>query len=260
MFGGSKERHKTQLDLVPGAKPADSVDSKGSAEVTLDPVSAAKPSDSVDSKRYAEVTPTVPAPFPVPRHLLEKLRNYPRLRDAVVAYLLVQDRIAKYEEILADLTKAGKSPESDFWDRLHKKLGAEGLRADFPGSLLADPQFESCVRAFDDEHVKAREAAAARINPFQSAESAPAVAYDAVRAILKAAESLAMSCKAEARSLLDELQEAVNKIFADEVQPPEPVGATDREKQLLGSAPEPDFQTHLLWKGEPYERHDDGTD
>lgn len=242
------------------------------------PVPGERPSDSVAERSSSDVAPTSAGPFPVPRHLLDKLRNYPRLRDVVVGYLLVQDRIAKYEGIIDDLNEAGDCPKKEFWDRLHKKLGGEGLRADFPNSLLQDPEFERSVRKFDTEHGSARDAAAAGRNRFQSAQSA-GVAYTAVSAILEAAEELAMCCKAEARSLLDELHDTVNKIFADEEQLPIPAGATERstgasparaldtptrrdtgEKQLQGAVPVPDVETHLLSKGEPHGRDGDRTD
>jgi hypothetical protein len=208
-------------------------------------------------------------PLPVPRHLLEQLRTYPRLRDLVFGYLLVQERIGRYEDIMSDLDDAGEQPDRPFWARLHRQLGAEGLRGDFPSDLLADPEFEMHMTTFDSEQGKARAAAMAGRNPHQSAQSA-GVAYAAVTAILGTAEELAVLCKIQARNLLNELYDTVNKIFADEEKlPAYAIGATERftgasltetpdlqtpsvrgieEKQLQGSPSVQDFETHLLAK------------
>jgi hypothetical protein len=251
MFGRSKEQH---------------------SDKRLDPTQGERSSARVAERTPTEVAPTTAGPFPVPRHLLDRLRNYPRLRDVVVGYLLVQDRVARYEEIVTDFDSAGDSPSKEFWNSLRKKLGSESLRADFPSSLLGDPEFERYVLEFDTEHGRARDAAAAGRNPFQSAQSAE-VAYTAVSAMLEAAENLGTCCKAEARSLLEELHETVSKIFADEELLAAPVGTTERstgasparepdslapttergvdEKEPTVSVSVPDVETHLLSKGEP---------
>ena len=247
MFGSSKKQHhKTQFDLRPGEKPASSADSK---------------------KLSVELGPTTAGP---PLDLLEKLRSYYRMRDAVLAYVRVQERVARYNQILDDVAKAGTSHKR--WAEIHNTLLQLGrLSAVFPDRLLKDPKFESCVRAFDEAHGKARDAAAAGRNANQSAQSGE-VAYMAVTAILTAAWNLAIDCREEALGLLDDIRNAVVGIIGDDEQPSTPVAATARstgtspaaaadalaptergtgEKQLLGDVPEPDFQTHLLSKGEP---------
>lgn len=258
MFGRPKDQHDERLsDPVPGER------SSASAE-----------------SRLPDDTTTTAGPSPVPRHLLAGLRDYPRLRDLVVGYLLLQERMRWAEGIRSDLDVAGESPDREFWVRLDPKLGAEGLRADFPNSLLGDQMFEPLVSTFDREHGKAKAAAAAGRNPHQSAQSAEE-AYNAVHSILVAAEALAVNCKAEARRLLEVLYKTVMDILADEEEPPTPVGATERstgasprtptemqvptrrgtdEKHLQGAGSVPDVVTHLLSKGEPHERDGDRTD
>lgn len=241
--------------------------------------------DDLADKNVGERTPAADfgprplGPMPVPRHLLEELRRYPRMRDLVFGYLTVQERLARYEDIMTDLDEAGEKPDRPFWARLSGRL--DGLRADFPGTLLRDPEFEARVAAFDSERDKAYNAAMAGRSPHQSAQSAE-VAYLAVTEIMRSAEELAVMCKAQARDLLNALADAVNKIFADEESPREAVAATDRftdpgltepqdrqepterftdaglagpdadasssrEKQLQASAPA-DFHGHLLAK------------
>lgn len=173
----------------------------------------------------ADIGPRPLGPMPVARHLLEQLRSYPRMRDLVFGYLTVQERIARYDDIMADLDDAGEKPDRQFWARLSGRL--EGLRADFPGNLLRDPEFEARVNTFDSERDSAYSAAMAGRSPHQSAQSAEA-AYIAVTEIMRSAEELATMCKAQARELLETLAEAVNKIFADEEAPREAAAATDR--------------------------------
>jgi hypothetical protein len=179
------------------------------------------PGDEVSAddmgRKLAEATPTAPLALPVPRHLVEQLRNYGRLRDLVFGYLVVQERSVRYEEIMSDLDDAGVSPDRQFWARHHRQLVAEGLRADFPNDLLGVPEFETLMKRFNTEHAKARTAAMAGRNPHQSAQSA-GEAYEAVTAILEIAEELGTLCKGQARALLNDLYDTVNKIFADDVR------------------------------------------
>lgn len=221
---------------------------------------------SVGGRTPTGVSTTALGPLPVPRHLVQQLKRYPRLRDLVLGYLTVQERIARYEDIMTDLDNAGERPDRPFWARLSGKL--EGLRGDFPSDLLRDQEYESLVATFDTERGNVYTAAMAGRSPHQSAQSAE-VAYSSVTAILVAAEDLAVLCKGEARSLLSELSEAVNKIFADEEEPRESAGATERstgsspdeehdrlapsvrgvsDKQLESSVAVPDVQGHLLAK------------
>ena len=222
--------------------------------------------DSVGERTPSALSTKALGPMPVARHLVEQLKRYPRLRDLVLGYLTVQERIARYEDIMMDLDNAGERPDRPFWARLSGKL--EGLRGDFPGDLLRDPQFESLVATFDTERGNVYTAAMAGRSPHQSAQSAE-VAYSSVAAILGAAEDLAVLCKGEARSLLTELSDAVNKIFADEEEGPrESDRATERstgsspneqddllapsvrglEDKLQGSVAVSDFKGHLLAK------------
>jgi hypothetical protein len=212
---------------------------------------------------------TTLGPLPVARHLVAQLKRYPRLRDLVLGYLTVQERIARYGDIMADLDNAGESPDRPFWARLSGKLDV--LRGDFPGDLLREQEFEALVARFDTERGNVYTAAMAGRSPHQSAQSAE-VAYSSVTAILGAAEELAVLCKGEARSLLSELSEAVNKIFADEEEEPrESAGETVRftgsspdeerdqlapsvrgglsDKPLEGSVAVPDVEGHLLKRG-----------
>lgn len=223
--------------------------------------------DSVGERTPSELATTTLGPLPVPRHLVEQLRHYPRLRDLVLGYLLVQERAARYADIMTDLDQAGQTPDRPFWARLSGKL--EGLRADFPNNLLGDQEFARHVTTFDSERDNAYTAAMAGRSPHQSAQSADA-AYRSVTEILRAAEELAALCKGEARNLLNELYDAVSKIFADEEDGPRvAAGATERltgmslseeedalapsvrglqDKPLQRSAAVPDFETHLLAK------------
>jgi hypothetical protein len=175
----------------------------------------------VVERRLSDTASTGNGPRPIPQHLLDQLRTYPRLRDLVVGYLVVQERIAKYEQIMSDLDAAGDSPNRQFFASLHRQLSNdEGLRSDFPRALLEDEQFNRSVVVFDDEHRKSQTAARAGRNPHQSAQSAAETAYAAVSAVHEAAQDLAQDCKAEARNLLEELHATVHKIFADEGNAP----------------------------------------
>ena len=229
--------------------------------------------ESVAERRHSDLTTTPAEPLPVPRHLLEQLRSYPRLRDLVVGYLEVQQRVALYEEILSDLDLGPKNADRAFWQRLDKRLGAEDLRADFPDGLLQDDAFAGLVREFEDAHRRARDAANAGRNPGQSAQSFDE-AWTAVDEIGDAARSLANACKTDARRLLEELRDTVNKIFHDETrvlardfgastrltgaglaETTDRLGPSSRlpgGKHLQGGAPPPDVESHLLRKrGEP---------
>ena len=214
------------------------------------------------------LSPTTLGPLPVPRHLVVQLKRYPRLRDLVLGYLLVQERVARYEDIMADLEAAGEKPDRSFWARLSGRLDVLG--ADFPTESLDDQEFERLVAKFDTERGNLYTAAMAGRNPHQSSESAE-VAYRSVGEILLAAEELSVLCKGEARRLLLELSEAVNKIFADEEEGAMRESARESErftdsspdeeqdllapsvrgmsnKQLEGSMAGPDVQAQLLTK------------
>ena len=227
------------------------------------------PASAVERK----LTPSQPSqksrgPLAVPRHLVVQLKQYPRLRDLVLGYLIVQERIARYKDIMTDLDNAAESPDRQFWARLSEKLDALG--GDFLTESLDDPQFERLVATFDSERANLRAAAMVGRRSAQSTEAA----YPSVTAILEAAEELAVLCKGEARSLLGKLSEAVNKIFADEEEeeeePRESAGETVRvtgssgkeerdqlaptergglsKKALGGSVAVADVQGHVLAK------------
>src|SRR5262249_58229295 len=162
-------------------------------------------------RQVGDLNPEAASPRrPVPQHLLDQLRTYPRLRDLVVGYLVVQERINRYDGFRGDLEVAGPAADKQFWVRLHDNLSAdEGLRSDFPGRLLDEPAFEENVARFDVEHRHCRDAARSARNPFQSADSARD-AYDAIDAILEAAQALAADCKLQVRNLLDDLNATVS--------------------------------------------------
>jgi hypothetical protein len=187
------------------------------------------PYDDLDKRNVAEQTrvadmdPKPLGPLPVPRHLLKELRRYPRMRDLVFGYLTVQERLARYEEILTDLDAAGEKPDRPFWARLSGRLD----RLEFPTSLLGDAEFESLVAKFESERGNAAQAAMYGRSPHQSAQSAEAV-YHSVTEIVRSAEELAALCRAEARDLLNRLGDALNKIFPDDEEPREPAAAEDR--------------------------------
>jgi hypothetical protein len=153
--------------------------------------------------------------FPVPWHLVNGLRAYPRLRDLVEGYLVVQERLALYEDVMSELDGMAQRADQQFWQRLDRKMSGQDLRADLPDTLLRDAGLAELVATFEEEREKARDAARAGRNPLQSAQSAGA-AYTAVGEIITAAEEISTACKAEARRLLEVLNDTVSKIFARE--------------------------------------------
>jgi hypothetical protein len=153
--------------------------------------------------------------FPVPWHLVNGLRTYPRLRDLVEGYLVVQERLALYEDVMSDLDGMAQHDDRQFWQKLDRKMSGEDLRADLPDTLLRDAELAALIATFEEEREKARRAARAGRNPLQSAQSF-GEAYTAVGGIVTAAEDIATACKAEARRLLEVLNDTVNKIFARE--------------------------------------------
>jgi hypothetical protein len=208
----------------------------------------------------------------VPHHLLLQLRNYPRLRNLVLAYLLVQERFEWLAGVRTDLQRAGAEPDTDFWERLQRQFGGMGLRPEFPSRLLAGDdavqEFADLVQDFDDRYTKVAAAAEAALNPNQSARSARE-ALEHVSAMRGAALKLIMNCRELAQTLLDDLYETVNMIFAGEGKPAgfdekeKAIGrpASDlklpgaargyeapsgRQKQVSGTGEGPDVHGHLL--------------
>jgi hypothetical protein len=168
----------------------------------------------------------------VPQHLLVELRNYPRLRSLVLAFLLVQERFEWLAGVRTDLQRAGAEPDTDFWERLQRQFGGMGLRPEFPNRLLAGDdavqEFTDLVDDFDDRYTKVAAAAEAALNPNQSARSAQE-ALEHVSAMRAGALKLITKCREQAQTLLDDLYETVNMIFAGEARP---AASDDRDKAI----------------------------
>ena len=166
----------------------------------------------------------------VPHHLLVQLRTYPRLRNLVLAYLLVQERFDWLGRVRSGLQRAGAEPDTDFWEGLQGEFSGMGLRPEFPNRLLdgadAVQEFAELVDAFDARYGKVAAAAEAALNPNQSARSARE-ALEHVSAMRGAALKLTTKCQELARTLLEDLYETVNMIFAGEGRP---AGSEDRDK------------------------------
>jgi hypothetical protein len=236
------------------------------------------PTGEQASRQYASlgVSPDAPGEATaearlVPHHLLIQLRSYPRMRNLVLAFLVVQERYDWAARMRSRLQRAGPEPEPDFWENLQGDFGGMGLRSDFPTRLLngedAIPEFAQLVDDFDDRYTKVATAAEAALNPSQSAQSFTE-ALEQVSAMRVGAIQLARRCKELARSLLEDLDETVNMIFAGEARPsgfedrdkasgsPEvestafgPTGRDDErrgDKHLLGAGGAADVRGHLL--------------
>jgi cell division septum initiation protein DivIVA len=168
----------------------------------------------------------------VPHHLLVQLRNYPRLRNLVLAFLLVQERFEWLGRVRSSLQRAGAEPDTDFWEGLQGEFGGMGLRPEFPNRLLAgddaSQEFTDLVQEFDERYGNVATAAEAALNPNQSARSAQE-ALEHVSAMRSAALKLITKCREQAQTLLDDLYETVNMIFAGE---PRPSASDDRDKAI----------------------------
>jgi hypothetical protein len=166
----------------------------------------------------------------VPHHLLTELRTYPRLRNLVLAYLLVEERYDWLVRMRGDLQRAGPKPDEIFWERLQDEFSGLGLRQEFPARLLggedAIEEFAELVDDFDHGYASVSEAAEAALNPSQSAQSFEE-ASNQVKVMRSRLIKLAKRCEELARELLDDLYEAVNMIFAGEGRA---VASDDREK------------------------------
>jgi hypothetical protein len=208
----------------------------------------------------------------VPQHLLVQLRNYPRLRNLVLAYYLVQERREWLGRVRTNLQRAGVEPDTNFWEGLQEEFGGMGLRPEFPNRLLAGDdavqEFAALVADFDAGYTRVAAAAEAALNPNQSARSARE-ALEQVIAMRGAALKLITKCRELAQALLDDLYETVNMIFAGEgkpagfdekdkaigrpasdLKPPDAAREYEaprgREKQVSGTGEGPDVHGHLL--------------
>jgi len=158
----------------------------------------------------------------VPHHLLLQLRSYPRLRNLVLAFLLVQERFEWLGRVRSSLQRAGAEPDTDFWEGLQGEFGGMGMRPEFPSRLLvgddAVQEFADLVEEFDNRYGSVAAAAEAALNPNQSARSARE-ALEHVSAMRAGALKLTTKCQELARTLLEDLYETVNMIFAGEAKP-----------------------------------------
>jgi hypothetical protein len=160
----------------------------------------------------------------------------------------------------------------NFWEGLQGEFGGMGLRPEFPNRLLsgedAVQEFADLVAEFDDRYTKVATAAEAALNPNQSARSARE-ALEHVSAMRTAALKLITKGRELAQTLLDDLYETVNMIFAGEGKPassddrdkaigrpagdlklpevsPEHDDLRGREKQMSGTGEGPDVVSQLL--------------
>jgi hypothetical protein len=217
--------------------------------------------DESATQRQATLAGTRPV-VPLRRRVVERLRDYPQLRERIEGYMLALEWRRITDDMRAHLKQTAAVSEDNFWNELWKLLTAEQFGSTFPAALGGQDEIRTHIECFNGRLEQARDAAEPAGNPYQAAERKQIASdvFTHVSRMWKASNSLAMVCKNDVKDLLDSLNSAVEEIFHD-LEEAHEEEATATERAANGGFFERDDATFGIRQGSPSGRHgDDGVD
>lgn len=221
------------------------------------------PLGGTDSATHRESGAAMERPVvPLRRRVVERLRDYPQLRERVEGYMLAQEWRRLTDEMQSHLMQDDRVSQRDFWRDLWGLLTREQLRSAFPAALGQREEIRDDLACFKARLEKARNAARPARNPYQEPERKQIAAdvLDHVDSMWNAADALATRCRDDAKDLLASLNSAVEEIFQDLEEAHDEATATERAASG-GAFFERDDETLGIRQGSPSGTHgEDGVE